>query len=390
MKTPDTLRQQLRRQWHNNKQRAERLLGRVAWPLSLSIGLPTSQQVLKEATIVQAHIQNWRAVEQGTIEWAEKSYRGLAAPIRIPVRWLLNKPSEWVAACRDAQITSEFTALEQLVGACSNEAMGELLIRERSLWRDKPLNEVQKAIELADHLEPDCASGQPLRLLAGHGVDTKFFERHNNLLCRLLDTRFTGAASEQGLVRFLGAQEEKDHWLLIKPLSEGVLPFSRLRLTDSELMHTSLSASRLLLVENERCEYLLPQLDDCIAILGAGGNLAWLAGKALDGKQLYYWGDLDTWGLTLLGRARELRPELQAVLMTQEVFDCYREYAVPEQHKAAEQPHGALTPQEKSLYEFLWQAELGRLEQEYIPLQLVQQAITSELSCEGGVGVPST
>lgn len=374
MKTPDRLRQQLRRQWHNNPLRADRLLGRAAWPLSLSMGTPSSQQVVKDVASVQAHIRRWRAVEQGEVEWAEHSYRGLAAPLQIPVRWQLNKPSEWIAACLDTEIAAEFSALEQLVACCSGGEMPELLIRERSLWRDKPLHEAQKAVELATQLEPGCAQGQPLRLLAGYGVDTKFFERYANLLCRLLDTRFAGAASEQGLAGFLGAQQEKDHWLLVKPLSEGLLPFSRLRLTDSQLTHSALPANRLLLVENEGCEHLLPTLEDCIAILGAGANLAWLAGAALEGKQLYYWGDLDTWGLTLLGRARELRPELQAVLMTQEVLDACQAFAVPEQSRAAEQPHDALTQQEAALYRRLWQAERGRLEQEYIPQDRVHKA----------------
>ncbi|WP_418930365.1 DUF3322 domain-containing protein [Gilvimarinus xylanilyticus] len=36
---------------------------------------------------------------------------------------------------------------------------------------------------------PGCAEGHPLRLLTGHGVDTKFFERNGRLLVRLLDER---------------------------------------------------------------------------------------------------------------------------------------------------------------------------------------------------------
>lgn len=374
MKTPDELRQQLRKQWHNNRLRTQRLLSAGAWPLVLPIGKPATRQVLEQAEQVQAHIRSWKTVGQGEVEWVEQGYRGLSAPIAVPVRWHLRGPSEWVAACRDAQISAEFSALEQLAAA-GTEDMCELLVRERSLWRDKPLAEVQRAIELAGQLEPGCADGKPLRLLAGHGVDTKFFERHTYLLCRLLDTRFDGSVSGQGLTAFLGAQAEKDHWLLVKPLCAGLLPFARLRLTDSELMHRPLPASRLLLVENERCEHLLPQLDDCIAILGAGSNLAWLAGTALDGKQLYYWGDLDTWGLTLLGRARELRPDVQALLMTQEVFDCYQAFAVPEPHPAAEEPHPALTAPEAALYRYLQRAERGRLEQEFIPPDQVCRAL---------------
>ncbi|MFO6218086.1 DUF3322 domain-containing protein, partial [Pseudomonas aeruginosa] len=59
--------------------------------------------------------------------------------------------------------------------------------------------------QLATQLSPGCAQGRPLRLLAEHGVDTKFFERNAILLTKLLDERFEGAASEQGLTTFLDA-----------------------------------------------------------------------------------------------------------------------------------------------------------------------------------------
>lgn len=144
-------------------------------------------------------------------------------------------------------------------------------------------------------------------------------------------------------------------------------------------MQAVLPARRLLLVENEHCEHVLPVLEDCIAILGAGANLAWLGGRALDGKQLYYWGDLDSWGLTLLGRAREIRPELQSVLMTGEIFQAYQEFAVPEPQVAARQPHSALTHSEATLYARLRELERGRLEQEYIPACKVQEVLRQRI-----------
>src|SRR5699024_6738701 len=121
-------------------------------------------------------------------------------------------------------------------------------------------NELLATLTLAGKLTSGCAQGQPLRLLSGYGVDTKFVERHQTLLRRLLDTRFAEAASEQGLLNFLDALDENDHWLLVRPLAEGLLPFQRLRLASTELAQTALPATRILLVENERCEHLLPPL----------------------------------------------------------------------------------------------------------------------------------
>ncbi|MEN1933809.1 DUF3322 domain-containing protein [Escherichia coli] len=50
-------------------------------------------------------------------------------------------------------------------------------------------------------------------MLSGQGVDTKFIENNISLLTRLLDVRFSGEASEQGLTTFLDAFDESSHWV---------------------------------------------------------------------------------------------------------------------------------------------------------------------------------
>lgn len=379
MKSPTELAKQLTRQWQNNRLRAQRLLTPEPWPLKLAIGKPTSTQVLQQAASVQQHIQRWRQVAVGQVVFEHKNYRRFAEAVELPSCWQINSPSEWVQACQDATVRDEFAVLSQLISA-SDSCMHELLVRERSLWRHKPLNELLATLTLAGKLTPGCAQGQPLRLLSGYGVDTKFVERHQTLLRRLLDTRFAEAASEQGLLNFLDALDENDHWLLVRPLAEGLLPFQRLRLASTELAQTALPATRILLVENERCEHLLPPLQDCIAVLGAGFNLTWLVGQALEGKQLYYWGDLDTWGLAMLARARQLRPSLQAVMMRQEVFTDYADFAVHEPQRAGRFDLSSLMPSEQKLFKHLQQQEKSRLEQEFIPLERVHTEIAEQIT----------
>ena len=41
--------------------------------------------------------------------------------------------------------------------------------------------------------------------------------------------RFSGEASEQGLTTFLDAFDESSHWVLVAPLSPGLLPFKKCR-----------------------------------------------------------------------------------------------------------------------------------------------------------------
>lgn len=291
--------------------------------------------------------------------------------------WRLRSPSEWVAASGDPEVMREYRMLEALVEHTDN-CFHTLLVSQRSLWLKKSADEVITTARLAARLSPGCAQGRPLRLLAELGVDTKFFERNTALLTRLLDERFEGEVSAQGLTTFLDAFEDSSHWVLVAPLSPGLLPFKRLRLTTAELAEADLPCSRVLVVENEQCIHQLPELPDTIAILGAGLDLQWLGSPHLAGKSLGYWGDMDTWGLLMLARARQRQPAIKALLMARSIFDRYESTsAVAEPVKAQDAAPDGLQPCETDFYRYLLRRERGRLEQEYLPKDLVENAIAA-------------
>lgn len=375
MKSPSDLRQRLAKQWHQTALRSKRLLSSAAWPLSVPIAKPSARLFLENTGAVQSHVQAWKQVTVGEIQWESVNFRAGADPVRLPVCWHLQTPSEWVEAAADASIAEEYAFLEQLVEQVDG-MFHPLLIRQRSLWLRKSLEELVDTARLAATLTPGYAHGRPLRLLAGHGVDTKFFERNSGLLTRLLDERFDGAASEQGLVNFLDALDEGDHWVVITPLSKGTLPFKRMKITTSELSETELPCSRILVVENEQCIHLLPELPDTLAILGAGLDLQWLESAHLNGKSVGYWGDMDTWGLLMLARVRQYRSSVVPLLMNQSLFDAYATgRAVREPVIAQPSPPEGLTDVEASFYLYLLNREKGRFEQEYLPRTEVEAVL---------------
>lgn len=367
MKSPAEVVSRLARQWQRAQLREERLLSADAWPLKLPIGKPSARRFEQDASTVREHVLAWREISIGEVLWEPVSYRAGAEPIRIPTYWVLRSPSEWAEAVPDAGMWDEFMRLEHIIENV-DEIFRRVLVRQRGLWRDKPDQEVIAAARLAARLAPGCAGGRPLRLMAEFGVDTKFFERHGGLLTRLLDERFDGLVSQQGLVMFLSALEEKEHWLLVAPLEDGMLPFRRLRVTAEELAAVELPADRVLVVENERCLHLLPRLPNTIAILGAGRNLSWMGAGWLAAKQIAYWGDLDSWGLVMLAEARRYQPHLTPLMMDRAVFDRYeKERAVVEAFVAGDEAPVGLTDAEAALYLYLVARNRGRLEQEYLP-----------------------
>jgi len=375
VKSPTELAQRLARQWHQADTRECRLLDGTGWPLRLTIGKPAGRRMIEDFAQVRRHVERWRQVPTGRVTWEQIAYRGTAEPVELPVTWELRTPSEWVAATGDAAIQQDYRRLARLV--CATDPLFQrLLVRRRHLHAERPEAEVIKAAELALALQPGCAGGVPLRALSVAGIDSKFFERNRRLMIELLDRRFDGAVSELGLEAFLGAVDENDHWLLLADLDGSLLPFSQLRVRDKELVDVPVPGGRVLVVENERCLHQLPALKETVAILGAGLNLTWLAAPWLADRKLAYWGDIDTWGLTMLARARLLRPELTPLLMDADLFKRHGAARVPEPAPAGAIPPEGLSNSEAALYRHLLAQERGRLEQEFLPKQEVVAAVT--------------
>jgi len=385
MKSPAHLAQQLARQWQRADWRERYLLNArdgAAWPLRLAIGTPDAGQFNDDSAALRQHLQQWRAVAEqdpGSVLYSERRYRSASAPLAVPTHWLLARPSDCAAAMarhggsEGAQAAASQQALAELL-AQVDASFHRLLLRRLALWQGTPVGQVAAAARIALQLTPGCARGRPLRALAVAGNDSKFFERHAALLTALLDERFDGEASRQGLTAFLGAQPEGEHWLLVAPLAPGLLPFARQRVPASELMATPLPASHILLVENERCLHLLPQpLAGTIAILGAGLNLGWLAAPWLQERRVAYWGDIDTWGLQMLAQARQHLPQLTALLMDRATFDAHQSQAVAEPVRA--EPNMGLQAEEQALNAHLRGLRVGRLEQEFIAPAAVAQAV---------------
>lgn len=374
MKSPAELSKKLARQWQSADQREQRLLADVNWPLRIAIGKPTAEQFKHSSALVRKHVQRWREEKIGTVEWQAVKYQAASTTVDIPTHWCLQTADEWVAACRDKQISSEFRCLSDIINGVDG-AFHRLLVRQRSLWQQIDPEEVRQCCRLALLLKPGIAAGRPLRALSLANIDSKFIENHRSLLSKLLNIRFSGALEDTGLEVFLGAAEDNEHWLLVVPLSTGLFPFQQLRLRASELAQLNLPGSHLLVVENEQCHHQLPKLDNTLAILGAGLNLSWLANPYIRNRQLAYWGDIDTWGLKMLSIVRSIQPHLSPLLMDQETFDRYQQHAVAEPQNAGDRVPESLTDREVSLYQHLLEKVKGRLEQEFIHTDDVHRAL---------------
>ena len=375
MKSPDALSLRLKRQWESADKREARLLdGERAWPIEVSIGRPKPSVLVDDLDSVRSHIERWRQVSIGEVVWQAVRYRAAADEVEIPVSWKLRGSTEWIDACRDRGVRSEFESIIRLIQQ-TDEVFHSVFVRRRSLWGEKELAEVIQASQLAMALTPGCAEGRPLRLLSLAGIDTKFFERHSRLVTALLDARYDGEVSRIGLESFLGALVDGDHWLLLVDLDGSLLPFRRQRVRSSELSQAMFPGERLLIIENESCHHQLPCIPGTLAVLGTGFDLDWIKEQNLSSTKVGYWGDIDTWGLHFLAAARRRCSHLDALMMNSEVYQRFHRSAVVEPVIASTDIPLGLTESEQDLYNRILREKDGRLEQEFLPQEFAQATI---------------
>lgn len=223
-----------------------------------------------------------------------------------------------------------------------------------------------------------------------------WLESNMPLLAALLDVRHKGAlGATGGLEAWLCCLPTPNNWIYVRPLCPEVRQqmggFSVLQIPLEQLLEQPLPGSRVLVVENTKPGYALPELPDTVAIFGGGRNTQWRNALWLSEREVAYWGGLDSWGLTILAEARQSLPKLTALMMDSETLMAHIDFAVEEPCSTA-LPVVGLLEEERALFEGLNQSSQSiiRLEQEYIAQDYVlsklyawiQSSVKNSLDCQ--------
>lgn len=211
-------------------------------------------------------------------------------------------------------------------------------------------------------------------------VDTKFVERHQTILARLLPVALPPDSiveADRFEDRFGLRYDEPQ--IRLRFLDESLratlgVPFRDVTLLFGEFRNLRWSGLRVVISENKMTFLTLPGVPRAIGVWGAGNaaallhDVAWLANC-----ELFYWGDLDAQGFEILSRLREAFPKTNGLMMDMVTFRRFQQLAVP---GVAARPKLALrlTPPEIEAYTSV-QASKMRLEQERIPNDFAAQTI---------------
>ncbi|MCC5951588.1 MAG: hypothetical protein JJU45_05780 [Acidimicrobiia bacterium] len=233
-------------------------------------------------------------------------------------------------------------------------------------------------------VEHDDRSELDLRHLDVARVDTKFVERHRKVLSRLLDVVLPAERIDRTASTFAGrygfrARPTHVRFRLLAPVPELPAVITEAELRVDELARLPLSVRTVFVVENRASYLAFPQVDDALAIFGAGFGVSVLEGIPwLAERDVVYWGDIDTHGFAILDRLRQRLPHVQSLLMDRATLLAHREHLVVED-RPTDEPLTTLTAQEQALYGDLVEDRYGpsvRLEQERIRFSTVSDAVS--------------
>ena len=224
-----------------------------------------------------------------------------------------------------------------------------------------------------------------LRQIDVEGVDTKFVDGHRKVLDELLtavlpegriDTHYT-AGDFARRYRFRVRPEYTRFRVLG---SESALPeaCTEFTLRTEELASLELTSRTLFVVENEITYLAFPRVPDALVVFGSGFGLASLRPLPwLVGKEIVYWGDIDTHGFDILNRLRSRFDSVRSILMDEATLLAHRGQWVTEP-SPTNRPLPNLTEAEAALYGDLVEDRFGptvRLEQERVRPSLLDREL---------------
>jgi hypothetical protein len=243
-----------------------------------------------------------------------------------------------------------------------------------------------KVLAIVEWIVVHDTRGLYLRQLDVEGVDTKFIERHQKVLDELLTTvlppdrvnlsyprgdftRRFGFLAKPGYTRFRLLNQDRSGF------PSGV---TELTMRTDELAELAPDITTVFVVENEVTYLAFPEVADSIVVFGSGFALTALSALPwLQGKQIVYWGDIDTHGFDILSRLRGRFSAVRSMLMDSDTLLAHANQWVTEP-SPTRRALAYLTAEEASVYRDLVEGAHGptvRLEQERVRFSALDRAL---------------
>ncbi len=381
----------LRRRWRSGRYLRAYARGERWEPISLAIKGPAPGELLDRFEEVRDWAGALVAAAGDRCEIVHKSVGGRnVGSNRLPSRVRITTFDQ---LCSLLGTRSEVRVLDDLLEKTRREMPALLawavehplvLLDHRSSW--------DRVIAVVAWIAATDTRDMYIRQIDVEGVDTKFIEGHQRLFCELLplvlpvdQVESRPAEGAGDFARRFGFLT-KPSYTRFRFLDMAVSPFppgfTELTARTAELARMDPGVDTVFIIENEVTYLAFPGVPRAMAVFGSGFASTGLAALDwLDGKEIVYWGDIDTHGFDILSRLRSRLPGVRSILMDEDTLLSHRSQWAVEESPTRRELEG-LTAEEQLLYRDLVADRYGagvRLEQERIPFSRVRRALSSAL-----------
>lgn len=390
MITPDEIKKRALRLWNSGRPLSARCAGENIFPVEIPFGKISGSSVSENFTAsaawVRALIDSSKEKKGSgySIEFREVAHRQLGRQ-RMPQKIFIETENDLLKLCGK---TKEF---ELFIEACrvSEQKLPELTgFIARQTVKLIPFFPVwEKLADVCLYFIENPAPDIYIRQIDIPGIDTKFIEKHKRILSELLiylqPERYTEPypGGTHGFEKYFGLRYDEplirfrilDENLYIQGLSDITIPFSQFNPPDTEL-------EKIFITENKINGLAFPRLEKSIVIFGLGYGVSILESIPwLQNLKIYYWGDIDTHGFSILSRIRKIFPDCVSLLMDEETLLAHIDSCVEEhESKRFTGVLSGLNEDEQKLFEDLKSDRFGtrvRLEQEAVKFDYALKAI---------------
>jgi len=347
--------------------------------LDLPLHPPTEAAALANGASAIGWVTSWRDAGVAEVAWAHRQWASLGAQ-SVPERLRFDSPSSLAAfAGKNTHWYTVSTRCAALIERWEGHPeVTSVLRRHARAIGELPPADYTRLTAVIDWLVAHPDSGLYIRQLPIRGVDTKWVGAHRSLVTGVVTaiTGATGLGLEQppGLVR-------------VRFLDPALRPggLDDLAAAVETLAALDLHPTVVYVFENLESVVAMPDVAGAVVVHGSGyavdrlGRIPWIR----DGR-IVYWGDLDSNGFAILNRLRSHCPNVQTVLMDEDVLIEHRDLWVPEPTPATGE-FSYLLPAERAVVARL--RELGdvRLEQERLTWPMCVDRLQSAAADDPGV-----
>ena len=379
------LRAQLQRCWDRGELLAGIVSGESSFPRRLTLKGPTSAQMAEQFDSVRTWIAELRALPYYRVEMRELRHRVLGANEVPRAVWVdtLDDALELLGKRRQARRFS-------ILVTRTRERQPVLLewVAQRPLKVLELADAWDRLLDVVDWVQRHPRSDVYLRQVDIPGVHTKFIEAHRGILIQWLDRVLprdavdTTATGVSGFARRYGFRD-RPRRIRLRALDPSHAPLPACGNADITLDAESVArlvptVSRVFITENEINYLAFPQVRDSLLIFGAGYGFEVLAQAAwLTHCQVFYWGDIDTHGFSILDQLRTYVPHARSLLMDRATLLAFQaQWGVEDKQTIRNLPR--LDEEERALYDDLKDNRINpnlRLEQERIGFGWLETAL---------------